>query len=679
MRTFVRRTRRFRLAAIFSGLVLGAAVATASPKSFSIDSEEATRSLLDFGRQSTLQILFRSGEVKGIFTNAVHGDYEPIDALRLLLKGTPLVISEKSDGVLVVELQLNRSNSSVNSISTNNDDASTRLVQPGTTSAQSQSASGSPRSTKAPSSALEEIVVTAEKRESTVQKIPISITAITGIELEERGVNSAQGLATEVPGLSIESFGPGQGQYTLRGLSATGGEAQTIGFYLDEIAVTPPALATNGKVSIDPDLYDLERAEVLRGPQGTLYGAGAMGGTIKLVTKVADLSAFQASTQTTVSGTNGGGVNYGENGMVNLPLIAGTLALRIVGTYSHTDGWVHRIVVPNFPLESNPVPGFYGSVRGNVLASPASQIYKDVNDEDLQGARASLRFKPTDRLSVTAGIFYQRITQGGMNTFDSDPGTLAHYQPFDISEPYTDQFQVDSLTATLAFDPFTITSATGYWTRRSSQIEDVSEQAQNVFQLPSYSTAGGLGLGPVSAFEVDTTRQFSQEMRLTSNGEGRLQWIVGGYYAKFTSSAHGGSVVPGLLTLGGTGVGTDIMFGVYAPLTLIQRAAFVNMNFQFVDQFKLTAGLRYYSFSQSFSVSEAGLFGSGTATPTVSTAAASATGTNPTVTLSYTPTNNLLLYATAAKGFREGAGNVPVPTTGTVGSVCEQIICRHSD
>jgi len=227
---------------------------------------------------------------------------------------------------------------------------------------------------------LQEIIVTAEKRESTVQKTPISITAITGEDLLERGVNTAQGLVNEVPGLSVSSFGPGQGQYEIRGLSADGGESPTIGFYLDETPVTPPATATNGKVSIDPDLYDLERVEVLRGPQGTLYGAGAMGGTIKLVTKPADLSSFHASSQTILSDTSAVGFNYGQKAMLNLPLISDTLALRIVGTYSYTSGWLDRIVVPNFPLESNPVPGFYGSTRGNVLASPASQIYNGVND-----------------------------------------------------------------------------------------------------------------------------------------------------------------------------------------------------------------------------------------------------------------------------------------------------------
>jgi iron complex outermembrane receptor protein len=521
---------------------------------------------------------------------------------------------------------------------------------------------------------LQEIVVTAEKRESTVQKTPISITAITGADLQERGVTTAQGLASEVPGLAVESVGPGQGQYEIRGLSANGGESATIGFYLDEISVTPPANATVGKVTIDPDLYDLERVEVLRGPQGTLYGAGAMGGTIKLVTKAPVLSAFQASSQSMVSGTDGGGVNYAQKGMVNLPLVGDTLALRIVGTYSHTSGWVDRIVVPGLPLETNPIQGFYGATRGDALSSPASHIYNKVNDEYLQGARASLLFKPADRLSITGGIFYQRINQGGPNAFDSDPGTFAHYEPFDIPEPFSDQVQVDSLTINLALDPFTITSATGYWTRTSRQTQDISEEVQQIFQLPSFSASGGLGLGAASLIEVDETRQFSQEVRLTSNNDERLQWILGGFYSSYVDTFITDSYIPGLLTLGGGNVfSTDIFVQQRSPLRLIQRAAFGNLSYEFDNHLKITTGLRYFSFGNSLVFSESGVVSSsGDATTTSQSASAGASGVNPMATLSYSATDNLLLYATAAKGYREGAGNFPIPTTGPVGSYCEQ-------
>ena len=117
---------------------------------------------------------------------------------------------------------------------------------------------------------LEEVVVTAEKRESTVQKTPISITAISGEELQSAGISNVAEAASEIPGVSFKTSGPGQTEFEIRGLTSTGGESPTVGFYLDETPLTPPAMAQNGKVVIDPDLFDLNRLEVLRGPQGTL-------------------------------------------------------------------------------------------------------------------------------------------------------------------------------------------------------------------------------------------------------------------------------------------------------------------------------------------------------------------------------------------------------------------------
>src|SRR5882762_7168338 len=171
-----------------------------------------------------------------------------------------------------------------------------------------------------PSQDLQEIVVTAEKRESTVQKTPISITAISGSDLQAQGLSDFTSVAQQVPGVSFKTSGPGQTEFEMRGLTSTGGESPTVGFYLDETALTPPAMAQNGKVVIDPNLFDLNRVEILRGPQGTLYGAGSMGGTVKLVTNQPDLLNFGVNTEGIGSGTHGGGFNHTENAMLNIPI-----------------------------------------------------------------------------------------------------------------------------------------------------------------------------------------------------------------------------------------------------------------------------------------------------------------------------------------------------------------------
>jgi iron complex outermembrane receptor protein len=518
---------------------------------------------------------------------------------------------------------------------------------------------------------LEEIVVTAEKRASTVQKTPISMTAMTGDDLQNVGLTSAQSIAEMVPGVSVASNGPGQAQYEMRGLSADGGQAPTVGFYIDEIPISPPAEATIGKSAIDPDLYDLARVEVLRGPQGTLYGAGSMGGTVKLVTSAPDLSGFSGTSQTIGSGTSGGGLNYGEKAMVNLPMIEDKVALRLVGTYSHTSGWIDRVVVPNFPLETDS-SGTYGTTRGVVSSVPGSKVYKGVNDENLTSARASILIKPTDALTITPSVFYQQITQSGMNTYDSIPGNLAHYQPYDVAEPFSDRFTLFSLTANYSFADFSITSATGYWTRQSMQTQDATEVTEVVLQLPAFSPAGGLGIGPARATEIDQTHQFSQELRAASLGNGPFQWIIGGFFSQYQFKLKLSELAPGILSLTGSTLPTDNVFNIDQPMPVRQTAIFGNVSYNVTERLKATVGARQFDYHSSTSSTASGIASqSGTSVPILESGRASASGLNPMATVSYTLPQTMF-YVTAAKGFRVGGANFPVPTTGAFGSGCLQ-------
>lgn len=224
--------------------------------------------------------------------------------------------------------------------------------------------------------ALQEIVVTAEKRESTVQKTPISIAAaISGADLQAQGISDMLSVAQQVPGISFKTSGPGQTEFEMRGLTSTGGESPTVGFYLDDAVLTPAAMAQNGKTVIDPTLFDLNRVEILRGPQGTLYGAGSMGGTVKLVTNQPDPHAFAGNVELIGSGTDsGGGFNHTENVMVNIPLLQDVVALRLVGTDKYIDGWIDRKVLTPFPDEVD-----NSAARGDVAGAPVSADYEHSN------------------------------------------------------------------------------------------------------------------------------------------------------------------------------------------------------------------------------------------------------------------------------------------------------------
>src|SRR5271154_2420401 len=371
-----------------------------------------------------------------------------------------------------------------------------------------------------PASTLDEIVVTAQKRTSTVQTTPISISAVSGDDLQARGVASLAALAQGTPGVSLKSEGPSQTEIEMRGMTSSGGNSATVGFYLDDIPLAGPASAQNGHVVIDPDLYDLSRIEILRGPQGTLFGAGSMGGTVRLITNQPNLSQFQASAKSVLSGTDGGGFNHTDNLMVNLPLIEDTLALRVVGTENYTSGWIDRIVADPFPLAGGSPEG---TVRGDVQGAPIVSQYPGSNAYQIYAARVTLLWKPTENLSVTPSYFHTTSTQNGISAYDSVPGTLAHYQPFDIAEPLTDSLTAYSLNVNYSFPTFDLTSSTARWLRNSSQVEEASEAFNNPLEgitynynygLPNPGYYGPTGSGREHGIEDDPSHQFSEELRL---------------------------------------------------------------------------------------------------------------------------------------------------------------------
>jgi outer membrane receptor protein involved in Fe transport len=516
---------------------------------------------------------------------------------------------------------------------------------------------------------LEEIVVTAEKRSSTVQKTPISMTAISGAQLQAQGITSVEGVVSEVPGISMRSSGPGQTEYEMRGLSSAGGASPTVGFYMDDIPLTAPASALNGKVVIDPDLYDLNRVEVLRGPQGTLYGSGSMGGTIKLITNKPNLDTFEGSADFGLSGTDGGGINPGVNAMLNIPLVKDKVALRIVGTEKYTSGWIDRIVADPFPLATNqgctPTP-LLGCNPGNVAGTPRIATHKNVNWEDLQGVRVSLLAKPTDDLTIDFSYFWQQISQGGYDEYDAWPGItpiggqLAHYEPLDQAEPISDTFRSYSLALNYDLGFATVTSATAYWSRVEKQTQDGSEALTDIFFLPQYYS------DPNN--ENDFSSQFSEEVRLASSSPGRFQWVAGGFYSSFDSTYRYYTTNPALcfLSTGGCAANTQgIEFSANNPYTIRNYALFGEASYKITDKLKFTAGLRWYEFKNEQKFTEAGFFAtSGNATPVSGVVSSQNNGYNPKFNLSYTPDDDLTIYATAAKGFRPGGVNLPVPLSG---------------
>jgi iron complex outermembrane receptor protein len=554
---------------------------------------------------------------------------------------------------------------------------------------------------------LAEVVITAEKREATVQETPIAISALSAAQLQNQNIATLEDLAGAVPGVSMRTAGPGQTEYEMRGLTSAGGSTATVGFYIDETPLAASAVALNGRTVIDPDLFDLNHVEVLRGPQGTLYGAGSMGGTIKLVTNKPKLGAFEAATDLNVSHTeSGGNVNGGGSGMLNVPL-GDVVALRVVGTEKYISGWIDREVIPNFPFPTNPAgsagaPSLcvtYYCTRGDVQDATPSKIIHGSNLERFSSARALLLVKPNDQLSLTTTLMYQRIDADGYNNYQATgtspspyPSHAGIYQPYDQQEPYYDQFKLASMTLVYDFGPASLTMTPAYWKRYVFQSTDSTEALQNINNLTSFIQN--------LYEEKDTTTQDSIELRLASNGPGAFQWQGGVYGADLHSGYVTYNQALGFATAASCGLASNpvggqcdpatqynpnsvlrypdatlppypdpvsanpngVVFNDNNPNVMKQYAIFGEASYKLLDDLKLTAGIRYFRYTIKNHADQAGL---GTAAAnqdhTYLDVSQSGSAVLPKLNLSYTPTPDLTVYGTISKGSRPGGVNLPIP------------------
>jgi iron complex outermembrane receptor protein len=537
-----------------------------------------------------------------------------------------------------------------------------------TTSASASEAAGATEATTTATAAasattesgLEEITVTAERFTSTIQSTPISISALSGADLTAAGLSRIEDIAHEVPGLSMRYASAGLTEYEARGLASNGGAAPTVGFYLDEIPLSPPAVSQSGKVVIDPNLYDVERVEILRGPQGTLYGSGSMGGTVRVLTNQPKLDTFEGSVQGTGSYTDGGGGNGGGNLMLNFPL-GDQLAVRVVLSDQYRSGWIDNITVQPFPVSLN------SPVQGNVLAAPVTSIIHDANTESLYSARMAVLYKPSEELSVLATAMTQGLHMGGYDLLDGSPDSAepsrvydAHYEAFPLREGIRDDISIFGLTVKADLGFADLTSASSYFGRLGYQVQDASESLYYSNRTspsgnPPYTA--GTPFVPAPYAERDPSHQLSQEIRLTSHDIGGWHWVAGAFY----SSLHSVWNEIGASPLNPT-TPDGSYFISWNDYGVRQTALFADGSYKFTDQWKLSAGIRYYDYASHQDEYSWGYDGPNSTPPANSKITqAKNSGANPRVNLSYTPNSDLTLYSTVSKGFRPGGANQILP------------------
>jgi iron complex outermembrane receptor protein len=501
----------------------------------------------------------------------------------------------------------------------------------------------------------QEIIVPATKRASRVQDVPFSINAQTQADIQRSNAQTIEDISRNVAGLTVQNLGPGQSQVSIRGVSAgqivrdQPGVKEQVGVYLDE-SITSASLFTP-----DFDLYDLNRVETLRGPQGTLFGSGSVGGTIRYITNQPKLDRIEGSAEANINFLAGGDMGWGGKAALNIPF-ADTAALRIVGYQTHFGGFIDAV----------------GPAAGD-----------NVNDGNRFGTRVAILWQPTPEIKVTPRLVFQRAEANGFNReefynlydnqFTTTGGNLIgrRTQYLQMREKFRDQTTLLDLTASWDFGPAELTSVTSQMYRQILVSRDASALTGSVGISP---LVGCCGVDPDIARLVsnlrDTTKlnQFTQEVRLASTGSGPLQWVIGGFLSDVDRNYKQRLPTPGYdafidAALGaGVSAAVDNGFGLVdnpyhadLPYVIKQRALFGEGSYQ-VGQFKLTAGGRWYKFKERRRFHSGGQFSTGDDR----TDRTKSDGFSPRGILTWQPNRSLSVNVQASKGFRVGGVNDPL-------------------
>ena len=495
---------------------------------------------------------------------------------------------------------------------------------------------------------IDELVVTARKRDEALIDVPFSVAAQSEQLMRERGVTNIEELSRTVASFTVQNLGPGQSQVAIRGISAgqivrdQPGVKEQVGVYLDESVISLSLFTP------DLDLFDLKRVEVLRGPQGTLFGSGSLSGTVRYITNQPDLTGVSGAIEATTAKVQGGDTGGNVKVALNLP-IGDKAALRIAAY-------------------AEEFPGFIDALQ------PDGSIKSDVNDGNRRGFRAALLLKPSDNLSITPRVLYQKIDVDGFNRVDvfnilANPftttrpkATLGGLKQFtQLQEKFTDEFLLGDLTVQYDMEGLRFTSISSYTDRNVLVRRDATALTGSI-------TGGSIGLAPavytISSPLDDTTdvKSYTQEARLTSTGEGPFQWVGGVFYSHIKRDYAQDLTVPGFTAMTGIPTKSDVaptdhLYFSIVPYKQTQYAVFGEGTYSVSDQLDVTAGLRYAHYKETRTLTFDGIFADTTIRVPGRT---SADSWAPRVIAAFKATPDITLNAQVSKGFRLGGVNDPL-------------------
>jgi outer membrane receptor protein involved in Fe transport len=504
---------------------------------------------------------------------------------------------------------------------------------------------------------LETIVVSAQKRTEELKDVPISMSVLGGEQMQQRQITSIDDLARSVPDLAITTYGnTGQSNYAIRGVSSTGGPStlgqQTVGIYLDDVSMSTPTGASIGSTALK--FFDIDRVEVLRGPQGTLYGASSMGGTIRFVSNQPDMTSLGGSVLTSLSDTEYGRLNYVAQSVLNVPLVSNTLALRVGVQVTQDSGWI----TANDPLTGSTTP--------------------HSNKENSDVVRVSLKYQSDDgSLTIVPTVFMQRFNAYGTNLFE--PGThfeTTYYSPNES----TDKVFIPNLTVQKDLGWADLTSATSYFWRKYDGLLDSTAG----LELPVV----GFPWPTPFAFPTQVT-QPAEELRLASKSMQQsglpISWIAGlygsdshtmvgnylnlaGSFPAFQQALVNAYGADGAAAFGFAPFGSNL-YSQFSHAKIAQYSGFGEFSYAPIQTLIGTVGLRYLVAHETADNTSGGFYNGGISSYITTIHSHALT---PKFALRYVVSDTSSVYMNVAKGFRLGGTDLPVPTntSNPVGAGC---------
>ncbi|WP_325541926.1 TonB-dependent receptor [Sphingopyxis sp.] len=620
--------RGFILAASATVCVL-ATPAAAQERSFDIPAQSATTAVAALARQANVQVFAARKHTRGKRANEVRGRMKVEQALDMLLKGTGLTVRATGTQTFTV-VPLSEGNSEAPTGA-----ATQTLVANAGEDVQT----------------VDEIIVTGTRRSESVRDVPFNLQAISSDTLEKTGATGVADVARTIPGLSITDRGPTEGvKLVLRGLR-TGTEARlapTTAVYVDDIPIDMPLRGA----PLDLKLVDVERIEVLRGPQGTLFGGGAIGGTLRYISKKPDTGKFEGRVGAELTSTRHGGVNYNLTGMLNIP-VADWIAVRANVGHFDNDGFID-----NVRLGTN-----------------------NVNDDRTTSARIAVLMKPVDDLEIN--LTYQRHSAhygDRYNQRETQPDLTVNFvHPGDSKY----RAQLASLTLAYDFGGANLTSSSSYVDERLDTSND------GTFNIRDIIFGGFLDPDDIPEFTViaenhSKSHRFTQEVRLVSNTDGPFSWILGGYYSKQRVQGYQPERVPVPFpgqdafeqNIIGAELNDDKEYVIEDDTRSSQLAVFGEVKYQLTDAWQASVGGRYfdvrgrgtfYSIDQWFGRNARDANGLGRTTPLpeeISNGRYREKDSVWRLNTSYKIADAGLVYVTVAQGYRPGGFNLLSPNTG---------------